>query len=60
MLVLSRRKDESIVIDDKIEITVLNIQGNKIRLGISAPKDVPVYRKEIYETIQNAEIEKGG
>ncbi|MHC4739724.1 MAG: carbon storage regulator CsrA [Planctomycetota bacterium] len=60
MLVLSRREDESIVIDDKIVITVLGIYKSKIRLGINAPKNIPVYRKEVYEIIQTAEIEKDG
>jgi carbon storage regulator len=51
MLVLSRRKDESIMVGDNIEIMVINIQRNKIQLGITAPKRVPVYRKEIYGRI---------
>ena len=51
MLVLSRHKDESIMVGDNIEIMVIDIQGNKIQLGITAPKRVPVYRKEIYGRI---------
>ena len=51
MLVLSRRKDESIMVGDNIEIMVIDIQRNKIQLGITAPKRVPVYRKEIYGRI---------
>ena len=51
MLVLSRHKDESIMVGDNIEIMVIDIQRNKIRLGITAPKRVPVYRKEIYGRI---------
>jgi carbon storage regulator len=51
MLVLSRRRDESIMVGDNIEIMVIDIQGNKIQLGITAPKRVPVYRKEIYGRI---------
>ncbi|MDR1960063.1 MAG: carbon storage regulator CsrA [Planctomycetaceae bacterium] len=52
MLVLSRKKNESIVINDNITIVVVEIRGDKVRLGIEAPKDVPVHRKEIYEAIQ--------
>jgi carbon storage regulator len=51
MLVLSRRKDESIMVGDNIEIMIIDIQRNKIQLGINAPKRVPVYRKEIYGRI---------
>lgn len=52
MLVLSRRRDESIIIGDNIVITVVDIRGDKVRLGIDAPKEVPVYRREVYEAIQ--------
>ena len=52
MLVLSRKIDEQIVIADNIVITVVEIRGDKIRLGIDAPKHVPVHRKEVYEAIQ--------
>lgn len=51
MLVLSRKKNEAIVINDDIVITVVEIRGDKVRLGIVAPKDVPVHREEIYEQI---------
>lgn len=51
MLVLSRKKNESIVIDSKITITVVEIRGDKVRLGIVAPRDVPVHRQEVYEAI---------
>ena len=51
MLVLSRKPNESIMIGDNVEITLLGIQGNKIRLGINAPADVPVHRREVYEQI---------
>ena len=54
MLALSRKKNESIVIDNNIEITVLDIKGDQIKLGISAPKSVPVYRKEVYVQIKDA------
>lgn len=55
MLVLSRKKNESIVINDNISIVVVEIRGDKVRLGIEAPKDVPVHRKEIYDAIQSGE-----
>lgn len=51
MLVLSRKKNESIVIDEKIVITVVEIRGDKVRLGIEAPKEVPVHREEVYRAI---------
>ena len=57
MLVLSRRPNESIVINDKIVITVIEIRGDKVRLGIEAPRDVPVHRSEVYSAIQRAEAE---
>lgn len=55
MLVLSRQKDESIIIgegDDKVEITIIDVRGDKVRLGIDAPRKISVHRKEIYEAIQ--------
>lgn len=52
MLVLSRQRDESIIIGDNIVITVVDIRGDKVRLGIDAPKEVPVHRQEVYEAIQ--------
>lgn len=52
MLVLSRERDESVVIGDNIVITVVDIRGDKVRLGISAPKEIPVHRREVYEAIQ--------
>lgn len=60
MLVLSRKKNESIVIDNHITIVVVEIRGDKVRLGIEAPKEVPVHRREVYEAIQkqNEEIPK--
>jgi carbon storage regulator len=53
MLVLSRKKNESIIINDHITITVVEIRGDKVRLGIDAPKDVTVHRREVYEAIQS-------
>ena len=53
MLVLSRKKNESIIINDHITVTVVEIRGDKVRLGIDAPKDVSVHRREVYEAIQS-------
>ncbi|MFO0961102.1 MAG: carbon storage regulator CsrA [Isosphaeraceae bacterium] len=53
MLVLSRKKNESIIIDDHITVTVVEIRGDKVRLGVDAPKEVTVHRREIYDAIQN-------
>ena len=57
MLVLSRQRDETIMIGDEIEITIVDIRGDKVRLGINAPRSVQVHRKEVYQAIQmeNAE-----
>ena len=52
MLVLSRQRDETIMIGDDIEITIVDIRGDKVRLGITAPSTVPVHRKEVYDAIQ--------
>ncbi|MDH3583492.1 MAG: carbon storage regulator CsrA [Phycisphaerae bacterium] len=52
MLVLSRQRDETIMIGDDIEITVVDIRGDKVRLGINAPTTVPVHRKEVYDAIK--------
>lgn len=52
MLVLSRKKNESIVINDTVTVVVVEIRGDKVRLGIDAPKDVSVHRKEVYDAIQ--------
>lgn len=52
MLVLSRHRDESIIIGDDIVITIVDIRGDKVRLGIDAPTDIPVHRQEVYEAIQ--------
>ena len=52
MLVLSRQKNESIMIGDDVEITIVDVRGDKVRLGIAAPKAISVHRKEVYEAIQ--------
>ena len=57
MLVLSRRKDETIIIGDDIEITVIDIRDDRVRLGISAPSKIPVHRKEVYDAIKKEEVE---
>ncbi len=54
MLALSRKKNEALVINNNIEITVLEVKGEQVKLGISAPKEVPIYRKEVYVQIQEA------
>jgi carbon storage regulator len=53
MLVLTRKPKQSVYINDNVVITVLNIQGDRVRLGIEAPREVPVHRREVYESIQN-------
>lgn len=59
MLVLSRKKNESIIINDDITIVVVEIRGDKVRLGIEAPKEIPVHRHEVYEAIRrNVEIDR--
>lgn len=55
MLVLSRKKNESIVINDDISIVVVEIRGDKVRLGVEAPKEVPVHRREVYEAIKRSQ-----
>ena len=54
MLALSRKKNEAIVINNDIEVTVLEIKGDQVKIGITAPKSVPVYRKEVYAQIKDA------
>ncbi len=54
MLVLSRKKNESIIINDNITIVVVEIRGDKVRLGIEAPKEIPVHRNEVYEAIRKS------
>lgn len=54
MLVLSRKKNESIVINDDISIVVVEIHGDKVRLGVEAPKEIPVHRREVYDAIKQS------
>ena len=56
MLVLSRKKNESIVINNDITIVVVEIRGDKVRLGVEAPKEVPVHRREVYDAIRRNEM----
>lgn len=57
MLALSRKKDEAIIINDDIEIKIIEVKGDQVKIGISAPKSVPIYRKEVYVQIQEANKE---
>lgn len=54
MLALSRKKNEALIINNNIEITILEVKGDQVKIGITAPKEVPVYRKEVYLQIQEA------
>lgn len=60
MLALTRKKGESLVVNNNIEITVLEIRGDQIKIGISAPKDVPIYRKEVFIQIQEENKKAAG
>lgn len=60
MLVLSRKKNESIVINNDITIVVVEIRGDKVRLGVEAPKEVPVHRREVYDAIMRNEAKASG
>jgi len=57
MLVLSRMRDQSVMIGDDVEIIIVDVRDDKVRLGITAPKDIPVHRKEIYDAIQREKAE---
>ena len=59
MLVLTRKRNESIMIGDDIEVSVLSVAGKKVRIGIEAPREVPVFRKEVYLEIQQQRLEAG-
>jgi carbon storage regulator len=56
MLVLSRQRDESIIIGDNIVVTIVDVRGDKVRLGIEAPGEIPVHRREVYEAIQRENV----
>ena len=58
MLVLSRQKDESIMIGDDVEITIVDVRGDKVRLGITAPRSIPVHRREVFDAIQREKSSK--
>ncbi len=57
MLALSRKKNEAIIVNNNIEITILEVKGDQVKIGINAPKEVPIYRKEVYLQIQEANSE---
>lgn len=57
MLALSRKKNEAIIINNNIQVTVLEVKGDQVKIGITAPKEVPIYRKEVYIQIQEANKE---
>jgi carbon storage regulator len=59
MLVLTRKRNASIVIGDDIELSVLSVTGDKVRIGITAPREIPVFRKEVYLEIQQRRLEAG-
>ena len=58
MLVLSRQRDESIMIGDDVEIVIVDVRGDKVRLGITAPREIPVHRREIYDAIKQEKAAK--
>lgn len=57
MLALSRKKGEALIVNNNVEITILEIKGEQVKIGITAPKEVPIYRKEVYVQIQEANKE---
>ena len=59
MLVLTRKSNQSIMIGDEIEVSVLSVMGEKVRIGIQAPRDIPVFRKEVYLEIQQERVAAG-
>jgi carbon storage regulator len=59
LLVLTRKSNESIMIGDEIELTILSVSGDKVRVGIQAPRDIPVFRKEVWLEIQQEDVAAG-
>lgn len=57
MLALSRKKNEAIIVNNNVEITILEVKGDQVKIGVTAPREVPVYRKEVYTQIQEANQE---
>lgn len=57
MLALSRKKNEAIIVNNNIEITILEVKGDQVKIGVTAPREVPVYRKEVYMQIQESNQE---
>lgn len=57
MLALSRKKNEAVIVNNNVEITILEVKGDQVKIGITAPKEVPIYRKEVYLQIQEANKE---
>lgn len=57
MLALSRKKNEAIIVNNNVEITILEVKGDQVKIGVTAPKEVPIYRKEVYMQIQEANKE---
>lgn len=57
MLALSRKKNEAIIINNNVEVTILEVKGDQVKIGITAPKEVPIYRKEVYMQIQESNKE---
>jgi len=57
MLALSRKKNEAIIVNNNIEITILEVKGDQVKIGVTAPREVPIYRKEVYAQIQEANRE---